>query len=258
METKFSKKFNSGLLLGMASILVGLIGWQLLIWLAIFNTSFLPSPIDVLNAFASLFQNGTFVVDVYSSILRVFLGFLLGTLTGLILAALNSYSATMNKITSPWIEVLRPIPPLAWIPLSILFFGLGDKPAIFLVSLGSFFPVYTNAYDAIKKIPEKYLHTAKMMGVDTKLLLLDVIIPSTLPRIVTGLKIGLGISWMIVITAELVGATSGLGYFIELNRLLLQVDKVIVGMLVIGSIGFLMNRGISKVENMFAHYRAAI
>ncbi|HLC92314.1 MAG TPA: ABC transporter permease [archaeon] len=243
---------------GIASIILGITAWQALLSFGLVNANFLPTPLDVFKSLVELIQDGTFIGDIFSSITRVFLGFLGGAIIGLIIAALNAYSGISTRITTPWIEIIRPIPPLAWIPIAILFFGLGDKPAIFLVSLGSFFPIYTNTYQAIKNIPDKYLHTAKVLGANTKLLLLDIIIPSILPRVITGLKIGLGISWMIVITAELVGATSGLGYFIELNRLLLRVDNVIVGMLVIGAIGYAMNTLISFVEKRFFHYQVAV
>ncbi len=257
MESKLPRILESSFTsVASLSIIVNI--WHAILSFGLVNANFLPTPLDVFESLVGLLHDETFIGDIYSSISRVLTGFLVGAITGLILAGINSYSRISSKITTPWIEVVRPIPPLAWIPIAILFFGLGDKPAIFLVSLGSFFPIYTTTYQAIKNIPEKYLHTAKVLGANTKLLLLDVIIPSILPRVIAGLKIGLGMSWMIVITAELVGSTSGLGYFIELNRLLLHVDNVIVGMLVIGAIGYAMNASISFIEKKFSHYHNAI
>ncbi len=251
-------QFYKGLFVGLASLFGGLIVWQAVVSYGVLNVNFLPPPSDVFISFIGLFQNVSFVEDIYVSVFRVLSGFLIGATLGIITASATSYISIFNKAATPWIEILRPIPPLAWIPIAILFFGLGDKPAIFLVSLGSFFPVYTSTYYAIKMIPVKYLQTAKVFGANTRLLLSDVVIPAILPRVVAGLKIGLGISWMIVITAELVGATSGLGYFIELNRLLLQVDKVIVGMAVIGLIGFSMNGIVSLFEKNFSHYNETV
>lgn len=235
------------------SILLGLMVWYLVVLSGVVKNSLLPAPQEVFRSLLLMLQSAGFYADVSASTYRVIAGFGVGAAVGLITAAISAYSKHMRPIFSPWIELLRPIPPIAWIPLAILWFGLGDRPAIFLVSLGAFFPVYTTAYHALTSIQKRYLETAKTLGANLKLTITEVILPSIFPRIITGMKVGLGISWMIVITAEMAGANSGLGYFIELNRLLLQTDKVIAGMIVIGVVGFGLQYSISLLQNRFPY-----
>ncbi|MBI1935128.1 ABC transporter permease [Candidatus Woesearchaeota archaeon] len=243
------------IILKVLSVLFVVIIWQILSSSQIINAHFIPPPLEIAKSFILTIQSTEIFKDIYVSISRVFVGFLMGAVIGLIFGVITSYSAVLRYLLSIWIEFIRPIPPLAWIPLAILWFGLGNKSAIFLVALGSFFPVYSNTFEGVIALPKKFVDTAKTLGADSKLIFLEVVIPAILPYIITGLKIGLGVSWMIVVTAELVGTTSGLGYFIQLNRILLQVDKVIVGMIVIGLIGLVMNYFISLLEKYFSHWK---
>jgi ABC-type nitrate/sulfonate/bicarbonate transport system permease component len=245
------KKYT--LLLSLLSILLGIGIWSIIASFA--NASLLPTPIAVLNAFIYLAQDKELIGHILASLSRVILGFLIGSLLGLISAAITSRSLTLKSIILPWIEMMRPIPPLAWIPLAILWFGIGNKSAVFLVALGSFFPVYSNVYDGIISIQKEFYDAARVLGADSSLIFLHVTIPSVLPNALTGFRVGLGVSWMIVITAELVGATSGLGYFIQLNRILLQTDRVIVGMALIGILGFVMNYIITRVEKCLLRWQ---
>ena|SRR3989338_1770591 len=247
------KKYR--IVLSLFSILLVIGIWDIITYFHLVNVSLLPSPIAVLNAFIYLAQSKELTGHIFASLGRVILGFLIGSLLGLIFAIIASRSSIWKSIISPWIEIVRPIPPLAWIPLAILWFGIGNKSAVFLVALGSFFPVYSNVYDGIASIQKKYYDAARVLGASSTLIFLHIIIPSVLPNMLTGFRVGLGISWMIVITAELVGATSGLGYFIQLNRILLQTDRVIVGMILIGILGFMINYLITHIEKYSLRWR---
>ena len=218
-------------------ILLFLALWQYL-KITYFEEAFLPSPLDLGLAFIEELNSGDLFWNSLQSLKRVAVGIGLGLFGGAILGIICGYKGAVYQYVGWLIEIIRPIPPIAWIPLAILWFGIGDKPAYFLVSLGSFFPVFTNTFQGITSIETKYIKMAGSLGASRVSVLKNVIFPLLLPHLITGLKISIGIGWMIVVTAELVGAQDGLGYMIQSNRILLQIDNVIVGMLAIGLIGF--------------------
>ena len=137
----------------------------------------------------------------------------------------------------PLIEMLRPVPPLAWIPLSILWFGIGDVQNQFIIFLGCFFPILVNTVTAVKGIEPNLIRASRALGANEWRVLWRVVLPAALPQIITGVRVGLGVGWMALVAAELVGANSGLGFLISDARTVLRTDYVIVGMAVIGLIG---------------------
>jgi ABC-type nitrate/sulfonate/bicarbonate transport system permease component len=228
--------------------IIFILAWQLFFSFGIWSSEILPPPAKIFVTFFNFFADGSIIDDVLASVKRVFIGFLLASTGGIIVGVLFGYSSIMKSLFSPLLEVIRPIPPIAWIPLAVLWFGLGDQPAYFLVFLGAFFPIMTNVYFGVTSVEEIHKRAALSLGAKKKEFITDILIPSALPSIFAGLKIGLGISWFMVITSELVGAQSGLGYSIQLNRLLLQTDKVIAIMVLIGVLGLLMAKGMKLLE----------
>ena len=222
--------------------------WQITASLEFINTQLLPSPLNVANAFIDLFGTGSLISDIFASLQRVLIGFLFASVLGIGLGLLLGSNQKITPFFIPIIELLRPIPPIAWIPLAILWFGLGDAPAYFLVFLGAFFPIFTNTLFGVMAVEEIHKRVALSLGSNKKRFLTDILIPSSLPHIFAGLKIGLGVGWIVVITAELVGAQSGLGYMIQFNRLLLETPKIIVGMITIGAVGYLLNIAMTRLE----------
>jgi NitT/TauT family transport system permease protein/sulfonate transport system permease protein len=237
METKV--KSNK---LGIISIISILIIWQLLSYFGFINTNLLPAPSEVVIAIYKGIFSGSLLNDSFQSLKRVLIGYCIGSILGLLLGISSSLNKTIGGIIKMPIEIIRPIPPIAWIPLSILWFGLGEPSAYFLVSLGAFFPAFTNAFLGISQVELGTVEVARCHGVSDNFLFKKVILPQALPSIFSGLYTGLGISWMIVITAELVGVQSGLGYFIQVSRAQLQIEQVVAGMLFIGVIGYLLNQ----------------
>ena len=205
------------------------------------NYELFPSPVSVCSQLIQLFLYQNYIIDVIASLKRVLAGFFLAGTAGLLLGVISGINRRLSYAVKPVIELLRPIPPIAWIPIAILLFGLGDRPAIFLVFLGAFFPIFSNTYLGVTHVDAKYIKASYSLGATMKEIVLHVLIPSSLPSIFTGLKVGLGVGWMAVIAAEMVGAQSGLGYSIQMNRLLLDINKVVVGMVTIGVIGALLN-----------------
>jgi NitT/TauT family transport system permease protein/sulfonate transport system permease protein len=210
-----------------------------------------PSPIEVLEAFIAQLQQRTLVIDVLMSLQRVILGFVFATVIAIPLAVFCGHNRLFGGFVKPFIEILRPIPPIAWIPIAILIFGLGDMSAYFIVFMGAFFPIFTNSFWGINSLPIIYQNVASSFEIKRFIFIKDILLKFSLPYIFTGLKIGIGMAWMSVIAAELIGAQSGLGYFIQMNRLLLRIDNVVLGMILIGIIGYSLIKILSILEEVF-------
>ncbi|NBO86194.1 MAG: ABC transporter permease [Burkholderiaceae bacterium] len=148
----------------------------------------------------------------------------------------------INEQVDPIIEILRPIPPIAWIPLSILWFGVGNTQNQFIIFLGIFFPILLNTIDAVKNVEPNLIRAARCLGANHWNVITRVILRAALPQIVTGIRIGLGVGWMALVAAELVGANSGLGFLINDARTVLRTDFILDGMIAIGLIGLIIDR----------------
>lgn len=224
-----------------------LIGFYQLIYKLFLVKFYLPSIQEILKSLLINFSNISFYNDILSSLQRVIVGFLLATVAGISLGILFGYSKILRNFKF-YIELLRPIPPIAWIPIAIIIFGLGDTSSYFIVFLGAFFPIFTNTYFGVTSLPEIYKNVALSFEINRFTYVTRIVFFYSLPYIFTGMKIGIGMAWMSVIAAELIGAQSGLGYFIQINRLLLQTDNIVVGMLLIGIVGYLLNKIIEIIE----------
>ena len=164
------------------------------------------------------------------------------------LALLLGYFWLLRSLILPLITLIRPIPPIAWIPLAILWFGLGDPPSYFITALAAFFPIFLSSFAGAQALQEEHVNAARSLGAKTGALLTLIMLPSALPQIVTGLRIGLGQAWMAVVTAELIAAQSGLGFMIQASRLNLETSRVLVGMTLIGILGATMTALLGLIE----------
>jgi NitT/TauT family transport system permease protein/sulfonate transport system permease protein len=239
----------------LASYVCVLLAWDLPCRFGLLKTSLLPPPLEVLKAFVQLSMSGQMVLDALTSLWRVLIGFAIATILGIGLGLSTAISPRLRQFASPIFEMLRPIPPVAWTPIAIAWFGLGNGPAFFIVALGAFFPIFTNALAGVLSVSPIDRDAALCLGAGRRLMLTDVLIPGALPYLVVGLRTGLGTAWFCVIVAELVGAQSGLGYAIQLNRLTLQSDKVLAGMIAIGLLGYLMHRLMTCLQRRVVPWR---
>jgi len=231
----------------LAFVLLGL--WELAILLEILNKYLLPPPSDVFPAWVDMLTSGVLIKDASRSVIRVLIGFSIASLLGVSLGVvLNIFPRIISGSILHMVNFFRHIAPIAWIALAILFFGLGDKPAIFIVVIGAVFPIILHSYEGVSQVPISYVNAARSMGANTRLIVMDVLLPAALPQIMTGLRIGLGLAWTSIIAAELVGSQSGLGYMIPHNQLLLRYENVIAGMMTIGLIGLAMNTASYWIE----------
>jgi NitT/TauT family transport system permease protein len=221
------------------------------------NSTLLPSPLQVLDGTIDLALEGSLFKHVYTSLYRVFSGFILAVLFGVPLGLLIGMNKKLKYAFDPLIQVLRPISPIAWIPLAILWFGVGDTPAIFIIFITAFFPIFLASNSAIKNIDPVLIKAARNFGTSKKGMFLKVILPASFPYIMVGLRVSLGISWVIIVAAEMVGMSSGLGYLILDARNFLRTDLIISGMIVIGLIGFgldaILNWLESKVKKRWSY-----
>lgn len=182
------------------------------------------------------------------SVLRVLVGFLIAAILGIVLGIFTALSKTFYTYSDCLIQILKPVPPIAWIPIAILWLGIGEPTKIFIIFIGAFFPVFANTVDGIRQIEGKYVEVAEVLEIPRMKFIKKVIILGSLPSIMTGLRVGLGSAWMCVVAAEMVAATRGIGYMLMDGRSLSRPDMVILGMFIVGIIGKLMNGWLLKLE----------
>jgi NitT/TauT family transport system permease protein/sulfonate transport system permease protein len=215
--------------------------WQVLSSGGWINPVLLPSPLQLCGAAYELMSQGILWTHTLASLNRVLTGFVLAAVTGIALGVALGWSEALSDFVRPLVESVRPIPPIAWTPIAILWFGVGDAPSYFLVFIGAVFPVFVSTFSAVRNIDRTQINAALSLGAKPGLIIRDVLIPAALPVIFPGLRIALGVGWMCVVAAELIAAQSGLGYMIQQNRVLLQTQNVVTGMITIGVVGFAMS-----------------
>ena len=218
-------------------------GW----WLATRNQEYglIPSPGEVVAALADLATgteedafSGRLLAHILASVERVYGAFALSCLVALPLGMLIGRLRIAHLLFDPLLQVLRPIPVTAWLPMSMILFGLGARSAFFLVALGAFFPILVNTIFAVRSVEPRLFEAASMLGVSPARMFPVVVLPGSLPGIFTGLRLGLGFAWVVIVVGEMTGVQTGLGAMIMDARQLSRTDVVVAGMVVIGALGF--------------------
>lgn len=210
----------------------------------------LPPPSEVITAAGQLFHDGSLQRDVLASLRRVGVALAFATAIGLPLGLLIGMSERMAWFFEPIVNFFRPIPPLAWIPLSIVWLGVSEAQNEFIIFLGAFFPILLNAVQGVRQVDRQLVRAARTLGASQLTIAWTVIIPGALPSIFVGFRVGTGIAWMALVAGEIVAASSGLGFLIMQGRMLFRPDYIIVGMVVIGLIGLALDfvlRSLQKV-----------
>ena len=200
---------------------------------------------------------GHWYVDALASSTRVFTGYLIASVLGIGLGVGIGWSRWFEKTIEPTLQMLRPVPPVSWIPLAIIWFGIANKPAIFLVFLGAFFPILMNTIHGVKTVNRDLLRAAAMAGAKESQLLRYVVVPAAMPSIFAGLRIGVGSAWMLTVTAEMVAVKSGLGYVLWDSYYFLRYDMVIASMISIGLLGFLSDLGVKTLMHKLLRWQHA-
>ncbi|WP_196590452.1 ABC transporter permease [Pectinatus frisingensis] len=223
--------------------------WKGTTILGIIHNYTLPAPDKVIQTAVVLTTNGTLAGNIIISILRVLEGFIIALAAALTIGIAAGLSVKFEIITDFVLQVLKPIPPIAWIPLAILWFGIGEASKIYIIFIGAFFPIFLNTLDGIKNIDKKYIELARVYEVPQKRVIKHIILPGALPFIMTGTRLGLGSAWICVVASEMIAATSGVGYMLMDGRDLSRPDMVILGMLIIGIVGKFMDDILKKLSN---------
>ena len=224
-------------------------------WLAVIasETVIFPSPLQVAEGTLQLARDGTLWDHIGASLFRVGAGFLLAMAVGIPLGLFMGWKSMAYTALNPVVQVMRPISPIAWIPIAILWFGVGDVAPIFLIFLSAVFPTVVQTAAGVHTIEPQYLRAARNFGITRSRLFLHVVIPAVLPQIIIGMRVSLGISWLVVVAAEMVTLRSGLGYMIiDARNAGNRYDLVVAGMVIIGISGLLLDLGMRKLERIKA------
>jgi NitT/TauT family transport system permease protein len=236
-----------GFTLPCAVAMVSLLAWDLAVRTT--RNDLFPGPWQVVLGIVELLRKGLLPKYVVASLFRVTWGFGLAVLIGVPFGLFLGWFRMAYQAFNPLIQVLRPISPIAWIPLAILWFGVSDASPVFLIFLASVFPITVSATAAVQNLQPVYLRAAKNFGLGRGQLFARVILPATLPQILTGVRIALGVAWLVVVAAEMIAVNSGLGYLIiDARNAGKRYDLVVAGMLVIGLIGLVLDLLIRQLE----------
>lgn len=234
-----TRTFGRDLWLSWLGVVALLLAWQAVALLGLINPILFPGPLAVAQDAFTLVSPERLWNHVWASLLRIIQGFLIGGGLAVIIGVAAGWYRWLGSVVRTPIELLRPIPPLAWIPLALIWFGLGESSKIFIISLGAFFPVVTNAYKGMVTIDPALMRVAQTLGVGGWKLLLRVALPAALPDIATGVRVGWSLSFGALVAAEILAASEGLGFMIMNARELGQVGVIIYGIIIIGVLNLL-------------------
>ena len=232
-----------------------LLGWDLAVRFT--GTRLIPPPRDVAImlwdfSFGGVYDDAfskTIHIHFWKSVQRVYGGFFMAAAVGIPLGLLIGRVRFIRELLDPTLQLLRPVPVTAWLPLSMIFFGLGPRAAIFLVFLGAFFPILLNTTFGVRSVDAKLFEAASMLGCKGSSLFRQVVLPAATPSIFNGLRLGHGFAWILIVVGEMTGVPTGLGSVIMDGRTLSRTDLVITGMIVIGAMGFITDRLIVMLSN---------
>lgn len=265
------KRSGQDIAVGLVVPIVAIGIWQWVASMGWVNEHVLPSPLAVWNKwvayllplqdFKTWHENnpagswlawavsGELIIDALGSLYRVVVGFAVGAGLALPLGLAMGASRIVYAWMNPLVQLLRPIPPIAYIPLSMLWFGLGNPPAIFLIAIGAFFPVLMNTIAGVRQVDGIYLRAARNLGATGSTMFRRVILPAAVPYILTGMRIGVGTAFIVVIVSEMIAVNNGLGFRINEAREYFWSDKIIAGMITIGLLGLAIDWGMNKLNN---------
>lgn len=223
--------------------------WHSLVRLT--GTDIFPSPLDVQRGVAQLVEHGLLWRYVGDSLRRVGSGYLAAVTVGVPGGLLLGWYPAAAQVVNPVIQMMRPISPIAWIPVSIVLFGVGDLAAIYLIFLGAFFPIVVSTMNGVRNVPSMYRQAGRNFGLSPVALLAKVVLPAALPQILVGLRLALGIAWLVVVAAEMIAVDSGLGYLvIDARNAGKRYDLVVAAIILIGLIGLALDLGIRRAETL--------
>src|SRR5580700_11168854 len=234
----------SGRLRGYARPLLGLLlpvgvalGWEIVVWLGLSNGRLVPPPSRIFATILELSHNGELMRHIAATLTRVVLGFGLGVIAGTILGAVSGYWDLARRLLDPTVQALRAIPSLAWVPLFILWLGIFETSKIVLIAAGVFFPVYLGVMGAILSVDRKIVEVGRAFRLSGPAMIQRILLPAVLPAYVVALRVGLGLGWMFVVAAELIGASEGLGYLLLDGQQLGKPAQILAAIVIFAILG---------------------
>lgn len=246
------------------SIYLGLVGvssaialWQLVLETGIIDPRLMPAPMTVFRAAMSMAESGELFTHIGASVARAITGLIIGSAIGILFGLLTGRIAIFGYLTEPIAQLFRSIPAIAFVPLAIIWFGLGEQSKLFLIVFGVFFPVWINTLMGVKNVRPVYIRAARSLGVSRQQELRRVIFPAALPFIMTGVRISVSIAYIMLAAAEMAGALVGLGQLIQESYLVFRTDRMLVGIVMLGILGLLSDRlFMAGVRRLFPWYGA--
>ena len=235
-------------LLPFAGIGLLLASWHLLAASGLYTADQLPSPLDALRASREVWSEGALLPHVAASLARFGVAYAAAALVAVPLGLLLGLRPTLWKAVDPLIQVLRPISPVAWFPLAVLWLGIGNLPAIAIIFVAAFYPSLLATVNAVRRVDPVYLKVARNFGTPGSHLVFKVIVPAAFPQIAMGLRVAVGTAWVYLVAGEMLGARTGLGFLIIDARNFLRTDLILMAMALVGAIGFAIDRSVSFLE----------
>lgn len=234
--------------------------WEMIGVCGLVSTTYLPRPSQLLETFAVKLSNpnpegATLLENLASSLKTSLGGFVIAIFVGIPLGLFMGYYKSIDRFVKPVLEVIRPIPPIAWIPLTIVLLGIGFKAKVFIICFAAFVPCVLNSYTGVKMTNPTLINVAKTCGASRFSIFINVCVPSAVPMVIAGVRLALAASWSTLVAAEMLASSSGLGYMIQMGRLLARPDLIVLGMLIIGLIGFLLSSVLSSIERKLLGWR---
>ncbi len=255
LRSKFPKVVPIVLVRALTSVGIVLIAWEMIVYLHFVRSVLLPPPTTVIAKLEGHWAKHYLQIHIVASIQRLFIAFFLAILTGIPLGFLIANFRRISDYIDPLLNLIRVIPPPAWLPFAILWFGIGNPPAIYIIWLGSFFPILLNTIRGIRNTQQIHIESILNLGGKRMDVYRRVMLPSAFPTIFTGIRIGFGIGWVCLVTAELVAVDAGLGWMIEDARNLLDTPTVLGGMVVICMFGILFDTILRKTEQVIVRWQ---
>lgn len=244
-------------LLGMVGTLGFLALWEAVARSGLVDVTMLPPVTTVAHTSAQLFLSGELLKHIAVSVQRALLGFGIGSLLGVVLGLATARVALFRQLTEPIIQMFRAIPSIAFVPVAIFWFGLGETSKLLLIAWGVFFPVWVNTFLGVRDVNPLILRAATSLGASGHRLLYHVVLPAAMPFVLAGLRIALAVGFVCLVAAEISGAVHGVGYLIQLSQMVYRIDQMFVGLIFLGLLGFLADRlFVFVVGRLFPWYGA--
>lgn len=236
-----------------ATFIIGIGAWELA---ALFgNNPLTPSPLEVVESFGKTLKNGSLWQNTFASIQRVFIGFLLGVLVAVPAGFLMGWYRWARGLLEPWVQFFRTVPPLALIPLVIVFLGIGESAKIFIIFLASFLSSVIATFQGVRSVDITLINAARVLGAGDLTIFLKVVVPASLPFTFVGMRIALGSAWATLVASELIAAQYGLGRMMQAASQFLETSVIVVGIIMIGTLGFIMDRSLLLLERRLTSWQ---